>query len=241
MNAGSAGTYSIDSAEVSKDDGQSLAILRNNRNNQWTIGAISKINYKLSDELQSTVGIDWRTAEIEHYREIRDLLGGQYFVANDDQFANGPDSLKIGDKYDYYFTNNVDWYSAFAQSEYMNGPITAYAMIGLSTIRYKYTNHFITSGIDSITGEPDPDSGELKQKSDLITGGQVKGGVSYRFNPNIQFYGNAGYISKVPIFDAVINDKTGELIKNDGNEKFISFEIGSNLNLLENKLNVKSN
>lgn len=241
MNAGPAGIYSIDSVEISKDSKQSLAILKNSRNNQWTVGAISKVNYKVTKTLQSTIGVDWRSAEIEHYREIRDLLGGQYFVVNDNQFSNGPDSLKIGEKYGYYFTNTVDWYSAFAQSEYMNGPITAYAMIGLSTIRYKYINHFVANKVDSITGDPDLDSGKLEQKSDWINGGQVKGGVSYRFDPNIQFYGNAGYVSKVPIFDAVINDKTGDLIKNGGNEKFISFEIGSNLNLSQNKLQVKSN
>lgn len=241
MNAGPAGTYSIDKDSIHKDDGQSLAVLRNSRNNQWTIGAISKINYKLSDELQSTVGIDWRTAEIEHYREVRDLLGGQYYLSSDNQFIEGLDSLKIGDKFDYDFTNMVDWYGAFVQTELMNGPITAYGMIGLSTIRYEYTNHFVTSEVDSISGEPDPNSGKLMQKSDWIIGGQVKGGISYRFNPKIQFYGNAGYVSKVPIFDAVINDKTGDLINNDGNEKFISLEVGSNLNLIRNKLNVKSN
>ncbi|MEJ2545738.1 MAG: TonB-dependent receptor, partial [Calditrichaceae bacterium] len=109
MNAGPAGFYFIDQDSLYKDKGQSLAILRNSRNNQWTVGAISKVNYKFSNILQFTIGVDWRSAEVEHYREIRDLLGGNYFIANDNQFSTGPDSLKIGEKYDYYFTNTINW------------------------------------------------------------------------------------------------------------------------------------
>jgi len=30
--------------------------------------------------LKVQLGIDWRTAGIEHAREVRDLLGGDYFV-----------------------------------------------------------------------------------------------------------------------------------------------------------------
>ena len=241
MNAGPAGTYSFDKEDFAKDDGQSLGILRNSRNNQWTIGAIAKANYKITENIKSTFGVDWRTAEIEHYREVRDLLGGAYFVSTDNQFVSGPDSLGLGDKLDYYFTNTVDWYGAFAQSEFKNGPITAYGMIGLSTIRYTYINHFITNAVYPLAGDPNPESGKLKQKSEWIGGAQVKGGISYRITPIIQLFGNAGYVSKVPIFDAVINDITGDLVENAGNEKFTSFEIGSNSNLLENKLNIKGN
>ncbi|MEJ2053782.1 MAG: TonB-dependent receptor plug domain-containing protein [Calditrichaceae bacterium] len=241
MNSGPAGVYAIDNEEYNKDNGQSLAILRNSRNNQWTVGAISKINYKISEKLQTTMGVDWRTAEIEHYREIRDLLGGRYFLSNDNLFLEGPDTITIGDKYDYYFTNTVNWYGGFAQSEYINGPLTIYGMFGLSTLRYEYFNHFLPAKIDSASGFAAPGSSNLTQKSDWILGGQVKGGLSYRLNKNLQIYGNAGYISKVPVFDAVINDKTGELIANDGNEKFVSVELGNNLNLPAVNLNLKTN
>ncbi len=45
----------------------SLGILRNSRNNQWTFGAISKAYYKISDNFKTSFGIDWRTAEIDHF------------------------------------------------------------------------------------------------------------------------------------------------------------------------------
>ena len=38
-----------------------------------TLGLISKLNYDVSDELEVQVGIDWRSAAIEHAREVRDF------------------------------------------------------------------------------------------------------------------------------------------------------------------------
>jgi len=65
---------------ISKPAGESTGFLRNSTNRQWTIGAISKLNYDLSEKLKLQLGLDWRTAEITHNREVRDLLGGTYAV-----------------------------------------------------------------------------------------------------------------------------------------------------------------
>ena len=61
-------------------ENRSTGILRNSINRQNTIGLISKLNYDVSEELEVQVGIDWRTTGIEHVREVRDLLGGDYYV-----------------------------------------------------------------------------------------------------------------------------------------------------------------
>ena len=106
-------------------------ILRNSVNKQWTVGLISKANIKATDALDFNVGLDWRTAEIEHYREVRDLLGGSYYRSSDSQFwpEDGLE-LGLGDKVAYDFTNTVDWIGGFAQGEYSMGRFTAYAMGG---------------------------------------------------------------------------------------------------------------
>ena len=59
---------------------------------------ISKLNYKVNDELELQTGIDWRTSRIEHIREVRDLLGGDYYVdyKTDDNFEEGK-VVKLGD------------------------------------------------------------------------------------------------------------------------------------------------
>jgi len=205
--------------------------LRNSRNNQWTLGAISKINYKVSDDIKVTVGGDWRTAEIEHYYEVRDLLGGEYFINKDNQFDTEAEWKKgLGDKLYYFNTNTVDWFGFFGQSEYKSARISAYGMAGYSMIKYSYTDHFTKMS----------DGSELFTEADWISGMQIKGGASYKVTSGIDVYANAGYVSKVPIFDNVINDYDGSKADDPKNEKFISLEGGVNFfGLLDNTLTTK--
>jgi len=210
----------------------SLGILRNSRNNQWTIGAISKANYQMSEDFTLTAGVDWRTAEIEHYREVRDLLGGDYFYWDGNDFDSPADYKKgLGDKIAYFFTNTVDWIGFFGQGEYTNGKLSTYGTAGYSTIKYTYTNHFRDDG----TGN------ELYAETNWISGMQVKGGAGYRMSDNFDVFANAGYVSKVPIFDDVINDRTGTKAENPKNEKFAALEGGVNYMGLDGKLSVKLN
>jgi hypothetical protein len=238
----------IDKARYEKEKGQSLGVLRNSRNNQWQIGAISKALIKVTDNLSTQLGLDWRTAEIEHYREVRDLLGGQYFDPShpgvnepySDFWTESEMQRHLGDKIDYNFDNTVDWIGLFAQSEYTSGPVTAYGMVGWSTIKYSYVNHFRAADTTD-AGEPDPTSGELKANSDWINGLQVKGGASYRLSDNLSIYGNAGYVSKVPIFDNVIDDRSGVKNEDFENETFMSGELGAEYTTSDRKVNVKAN
>ena len=50
-------------------ENRSKGILRNSINRQNTYGVISKLNYDVNDNLKTQVGIDWRTAGIEHARD----------------------------------------------------------------------------------------------------------------------------------------------------------------------------
>jgi iron complex outermembrane receptor protein len=209
----------------------SSGILRNSVNTQWTIGAISKAYYQISETVKSSIGIDWRTAEIEHYREVRDLLGGDYFRFDGNDFDTTEEDYQkgLGDKIDYCNTNTVGWFGGYAQGEYSNDKLTATLMGGLSSVKYSYTDHFVDDG----TGE------ELFSETDWILGYQAKGGASFRVTDAVGFYGNAGYVNKCPIFDEVINDWTGELVGDPKNEKFTSIETGVNFVGMDGLLNVK--
>lgn len=207
-------------------------ILRNSVNNQWTIGAISKAYLKVNKELNLSFGVDWRTAEIEHYREIRDMLGNDYYHFNGNAFESGSQYFKqLGDKIDYDFTNTVNWLGGYVQGEYTTNRWTFFGMGGYSIIKYKYENFF----------RKGPDGSTLKQESDNIGGYQIKGGASYRINPEWDVFVNGGYVSKVPIFDQVINDQNGSKIADPKNEKILSFEGGVNASLLNKVLNLKAN
>ncbi|MCF7793652.1 MAG: TonB-dependent receptor [Candidatus Cloacimonetes bacterium] len=208
----------------------SAGILRNSVNQQWTIGAISRAYYQINENLKSSVGVDWRTAEIDHFREVRDLLGGDYFFFDGNDFDTADEYEKeLGDKIDYYNTNKVGWFGGYAQGEYVKDKLKASLMVGLSSVQYQYTDHFVMEGGD-----------ELYTETDWIMGYQTKGGASYRISNSFGVYGNAGYINKCPIFDEVINDWTGELIDDPENEKFLSMETGFNFVGLDEMLNINT-
>ena len=67
---------SLYSATENKSDG----ILRNSQNQQSTIGLVTKLDFEISESFKMQVGIDLRKAEVGHWREVRDLLGGDYFA-----------------------------------------------------------------------------------------------------------------------------------------------------------------
>ncbi len=211
----------------------SVGILRNSVNNQWTIGAISRAQFLFSDKFKAQLGVDWRTAEIDHYREVRDLLGGSVYIDASNEFETEADYGKtLGDKIAYYNTNTVDWMGYFAQAEYNTQKLTAYGTFGHSFIKYTYTNHF---------KKAEDGTSELSAVTNYIPGYQLKGGLSFRPVGGLSVFGNYGYISKAPIFDNVIDDYSGAIAENPENEIFNAYEFGVNYQTPKKDLDIKLN
>ena len=203
---------------VSRGDQESIGILRNSNNRQSTIGAISKLNYDVNNNLKAQVGLDWRTAQIYHVKTIRDLLGGQYYVNTDSDFDAPNQQKGLGDPIDYNFTNTVDWLGLFGQVEYTAGAITAYGMGGMTTVKYTYHDHFkaaanydysyaqekdgsdldwvAANGKDETGGNP----GELYIEADPISTMQVKGGLMYDLGDAFSFF------NVIPVFGKVYDN-----------------------------------
>ena len=197
--------------EFHDTENRSTGILRNSINRQNTYGLISKLNYDVSDELEVQVGIDWRTAGIEHAREVRDLLGGDYYVDYADDNAPDGKVVKLGDIIAYHNETTVDWFGAFLQGKYDTEKINLYGMGGISTIGYTYKDFFSVEK-------------ELVE-ADAITSFQVKGGARYNLDDRLSAFGNVGYVEKPPILDNVIA-YDGTVSTDPDNEKFISTEVG---------------
>ena len=200
-------------ADWSETEHRSTGILRNSINRQDTYGLISKLNYDISDELEFQVGLDWRTAGIEHAREVRDLLGGDYYVDFADD--NSPDGKKVGlgDEIAYHNSTTVDWLGGFVQGKYVTDKLNVYGMGGVSQIEYSYQDHFTVAD-------------ELIE-ADAITTIQAKGGGLYKVNDGLSVFGNAGYVQKPPIMDNVIY-YDGTVSSDPANEVFVSTEAGLN-------------
>ncbi|NHZ87081.1 MAG: TonB-dependent receptor plug domain-containing protein, partial [Planctomycetia bacterium] len=225
-------------ANKANDDG-SKGILRNSINRQWTLGAISKATYKVSDDLTVIAGLDWRTAEIEHAREVRDLLGGDYYRYTKNEFDSPEEQKKkLGDIIAYHNTNTVDWIGGFLQGEYVQPKFSIYGMAGYSMIKYTLTDFFKKAENYSFDKT---DNGELYIEADWVSAYQTKGGALYRVTDEIDAYANFGLVQKVPILDNVIDDINIALTKDPLNETYISVEGGVNYRAANGKLTGKLN
>ena len=213
INSSNSTEYWWQGATKTKQVGESIGILRNSINRQSTLGVISKMNYEINSNLKTQFGVDWRSATIEHAREVRDLLGGNFFMNYaDDNYPNGR-KAELGDIIAYHNDTTVDWLGFYGQGNYNSGPLNAYGMVGTSSIKYSYQDHFTVAN--------------KKITSPSINALQVKGGAMYDVNENISIFANLGLVEKPPIMDNVIyND--GTVAQDPLNEKFKSMEFGMN-------------
>jgi len=260
----------LNSKGKAKPAGESVGFLRNSVNQQRTIGAISKLNYDFSQEMKVQLGIDWRTASVDHFREVRDLLGGDYAIngqydkyASDikkryKKFYNEFDSVYVNNVFDldatlakatrklagkiyYNNTNTIDWLGVFTQGEYKKNLFSLYAMGGFSMIKYSLIDHFKKAANHQASYVEATDNGELKIVSDWISAIQFKAGGLYKLSEDMNVFANFGYVEKVPILDNVIDDVDIALAPDPTNEKFISTELGWNGSALADKLAIKIN
>jgi iron complex outermembrane receptor protein len=210
----------------------SRGILRNSVNNQWTVGAVAKANYQFSEKFKGTFGVDWRKADIKHFREVRDLLGGRYFYDDaNDLWTETERRRKLGDKVDYNNTNTVNWFGFYGQGEVKSGNINAYGMVGYTMAKYTFEDHFVHDAVGN----------ELKLEANNISGYQIKGGAGYQLTPEVDVFANLGYVSKVPNFDEVISDVDGTLAEDPKNEQFTGIEGGINYRTRSGRINLRGN
>lgn len=218
------------------DEGASRGILRNSVNNQNTYGAIAKMHKDFGGDWAAELGVDWRTATIAHYREVRDLLGGSFYNdcfrgCSSEFWTEAEGDRGLGDKIHYHNENDVNWVGAHVQAERSTLGGSLYGMMGVSRISYDYTDFFRRGA----------GGGFLELSSGGLTGYQLKGGAMRNVNSEWSVYGNAGYVSKVPIFDGVIDDNNGILNANPTNETFLSFEAGARFRSLDRRFSLDGN
>jgi len=203
-------------ATITENDslGASSGILRNSNNRQTTLGLLSKLNYEVSSDLKTQVGIDYRSARIYHVKTIRDLLGGDYYMTSDSEFDVDNGQGGLGDPIDYNYTNYVNWLGLFGQVEYSANALKTYAMAGATTVKYTHWNHFKdasnydytyvqskdASDLDFVEGLGDATGGhanDLYIEADPITTFQVKGGVLYELGNALSFLNTIPVVGKV--------------------------------------------
>jgi iron complex outermembrane receptor protein len=196
----------------------SRGILYNQVNDQWTWGGIAKAYYKVTDNFTASLGGRYTKNSTDHFGEVRDLLGGPYFIDSNDYFDSNTHKV-LGDKMYYFETSGINRLGLYGQGEYTKDKVTAYANYAWSEVKYSDQDHF----------HPNADStAPLNLESSWIQGYQLKGGASYRVSNSIDVFANVGYVSQVPIRTSVIDEINRVLNPNPTNQKYTDYEAGIN-------------
>ncbi len=246
-------TYDRNSDNIDQNfsltENRSTGILRSSMNEQDQYGLLSKLDLKMNDALSLQFGADWRTATIGHYRSIRDLIGGDYYVdeyrgVNNNEFntTNESQVLRLGDKVLYHNTNTVDWVGGFASAKYNTEQLTAFGVFGWTSSSFTVTDHFTkyNESIHKSNWQSSGEEGALKLTNNNLTGTQLKLGARYFIAPEMSVFANFGSINKVPILDQAIDDEDYAIMENPVQENFTSLEIGTRASLMNNKMTVNA-
>ncbi len=208
-NARSVGAYTVRNPGDTTFMSRSQHIIRNSVNNHKWYGLLSTLNYNFSDMLTLTAGIDMRHYRGEHYREIRDLIGGDYW--SDRAFG----LRKVGDKVAYWNDGIVSYAGMFAQLEYTKGIFNAFVAGTFSNTwntRVDYYNY--TPGVGQ------------RSKTLSNPGYDLKAGANFNISERSNFFVNAGLYSRVPFFKFMFLNYMNTVNTKLKNEKITAAEVG---------------
>lgn len=193
----------------------SETILRASRNNHTWYGLLSTLNTELTENIDLTFGVDLRSYKGEHFTELTDLLGGQFYV--DDRDENNPNNVAgVGDMILYHDDGFVSWLGAFAQAEYSKDDLSAFLSVAASNTGYKRIDYFNYLNTDPL------------RETDWINffGYSAKGGANYNLDEKNNVFANIGYFERAPFLDAVFLNFRNDINEGAENQKIFSLELG---------------
>ena len=243
------GTPNIDAA-YSPTEIKSSQIIVASVNNHFWIGYLGQFNYDFSKQLHLSGGIDARYYKGSHYQEVKDLLGGDYYVDMSDKNAATP-MKRVGDKIakNLFNVNRdgiVTWAGAFGQLEYEGKKIGAFINLTSIANGYRGVDYFQRKELDlgdtvlsigyndvvTYNGQTynasSPGLEYVKTAWKVIPGFTFKSGVNYKFNDNANIYMNLGYLDRTPMYSNVIDNNYNKFFGEIANEKIAAFEGGFN-------------
>ena len=204
---------------------RSTTVNRVNYNSHDWMGLLSTFKTKLSPELILTAGIDGRYYIGYHYQEIRDLIGGDYYV---DIYKNGTGGdinnktkiAHVGDNVGYNYEGHVRQLGGFGQLEYKAGQISAFINASLGTTGDQRLDKF-----NYLSSNPN-------RLTDWVnfTAYTGKGGINFNINTENSVFVNVGYFSTPPtlgnIFVGFNSTTANTLYQGLTNEKVFDVEAG---------------
>jgi hypothetical protein len=212
-------------------------IIEERRYDPTIINFNSVLRHNFSDDLVLNGGIQYRYQKNENFREVKDLLGGEFYV-DYDKFAeqdlqDNPDAiqndlnrpnriLKEGDRFGHDFDANIRKYGAWVQLNQTTRKWDISIGGEGSQSRFWRTGHMRNGRF------PDNSFGDSEKFS--FTNYTVKGGVTYKFSGRTYLYARAMVGTRAPFFrNAFVSPRTrNQAVNGLENENIRSGEVGVN-------------
>ncbi|MFV0365286.1 MAG: TonB-dependent receptor [Mangrovibacterium sp.] len=193
--------------------GEADFLIGNSVNDHEWFGLLSTLTHN-TQNIEYTFGFDSRYYHGEHYMEIEDLLGGQYYTTDWNVNMNPNTPLREGDKYSYWNDEQIIRNGLFAQAEYSKDKISGFAS---GTVSYQNVRR-----IDYYQYTPGSQLSDWQNFVDW----SIKGGLNYNFTDNHNAFVNAGYFTRTPFQTQIFNGYSNEPAVTQELEKVLTFEAG---------------
>lgn len=208
-------------------------IVEDRRNDSKKMNLTSTLNKQINEDTRLSAGVDLTRYKGERYTMLDDLLGGDFYL-DINKFAerdfadpdaaqndlNNPNRIvKVGDKFGYDYTANIDKYLAWGQMAFELHNVDAYVGLNMSYDQFWRTGH-MRNGLF-----PNSSYGDSEKHGFVDYG--VKGGATYKVSGRQYLSANAMYQTRPPQFrDAYLSDRTRDQVVDDlSNEKVMSADM----------------
>ncbi len=237
--AGQVDFDAIDSNNRADDDGLgsfsgNYALRASMNNHQW-YGNVTNFETNLAENLNWSVGADFRFYTGDHFRQFANLLGldgwndnfrhatrsgdaVQSDVFNPDPWTALFNFASEDQRIAYDYSEQINYQGLFTQLEYSDDAFSVFAQGALSNQSYQREGRWADQG-----------------KSEKVSkvGYNIKAGASYSVNDNNVVFANAGFYSRQPFLDNIFSNirYSNELLtagngEGVSNEEVIGLEAG---------------
>ncbi len=187
-------------------------------NHVW-YGLLNTTQYKLNKRITFTGGLDLRTYVGEHYKEVYDLLGGDYFIPDANEKNPQKDNkymYRKGDIFNYHNDGVVSWMGGYLEGEYTYNQFTGFVNVSGTQTSYQRLDYF------RLTPE-----GETNVSPTLSFNGiTFKTGANYNISRRFNTFINLGYLNRPARFSNVF-DLRNSIIQDAQNELVYAIEGGA--------------
>ena len=180
-------------------NGESKYTLYEDRTDDQFLTANTILNTQVADNIVLNAGANFRKLKSENFRNLLDLLGGQFFLDRDQFFTddrqqpdlNNPDRrVVVGDRYRYNYNLEAQNIDAFTQFKFTYSKVDFYLSQTFSRHEYQ-RNGLYKSGIY-------PNNSFGKSRKVVFDNFGFKGGATYKITGRHLIDVNAIYMTKAP-------------------------------------------